>query len=93
MAGETEDVKPKLNLNVNYQGNRKLTRVTSVALEFIDTFSRSEITVKVKANTPFKKIFEAAEVCYLVPCSLSSSATHACHSLVEKVWQRARQVS
>ena len=38
MDEETEDVKPKLNLSVNYQGNRELNRVTSVALEFINTF-------------------------------------------------------
>ncbi|KAL0948414.1 hypothetical protein HGRIS_010995 [Hohenbuehelia grisea] len=41
MADEGEDVKPKLNLNINYEGNH--------------------ITVKVKANTPFRKVFEAAE--------------------------------
>ncbi|EGN97650.1 hypothetical protein SERLA73DRAFT_75317 [Serpula lacrymans var. lacrymans S7.3] len=41
MADESEDVKPKLNLVVNYEGNH--------------------ITVKVKANMAFKKIFEAAE--------------------------------
>ncbi|KIJ91756.1 hypothetical protein K443DRAFT_685754 [Laccaria amethystina LaAM-08-1] len=36
-----EDVKPKLNLNISYDG--------------------SQITVKVKANMKFAKIFEAAE--------------------------------
>ncbi|KAJ7202866.1 hypothetical protein GGX14DRAFT_653261 [Mycena pura] len=41
---EPEDVKPKLNLTLNYEGN--------------------QITVKVKANTKFAKIFQAAEVCF-----------------------------
>jgi len=36
-----EDVKPKLNLVINYEGQH--------------------ITVKVKPNMPFRKIFEAAE--------------------------------
>ncbi|KAK6974612.1 ubiquitin-related domain-containing protein [Favolaschia claudopus] len=38
---EQEDVKPKLNLNISYEGN--------------------SITVKVKPNTKFSKIFQAAE--------------------------------
>ncbi|KAH7925799.1 hypothetical protein BV22DRAFT_1010557 [Leucogyrophana mollusca] len=42
MSEEPEDIKPKLNLVINYEGQH--------------------ITVKVKANMPFKKIFEAAEV-------------------------------
>ncbi|KAH7915765.1 hypothetical protein BJ138DRAFT_1122292 [Hygrophoropsis aurantiaca] len=41
MSEEPEDVKPKLNLVINYEG--------------------THITVKVKANMPFKKIFDAAE--------------------------------
>ncbi|KAF7328871.1 Ubiquitin-like protein SMT3 [Mycena venus] len=41
MSQEPEDVKPKLNLNITYEGN--------------------QITVKVKANTKFAKIFTAAE--------------------------------
>ncbi|KAH7886588.1 ubiquitin-related domain-containing protein [Phlebopus sp. FC_14] len=41
MSEEAEDVKPKLNLVINYEGNH--------------------ITVKVKPNMPFKKIFDAAE--------------------------------
>ncbi|KAF7361408.1 Ubiquitin-like protein SMT3 [Mycena sanguinolenta] len=41
MSQEPEDVKPKLNLNITYEGN--------------------QITVKVKANTKFAKIFQAAE--------------------------------
>ncbi|KAJ7152946.1 ubiquitin-related domain-containing protein [Mycena filopes] len=41
MSQEPEDVKPKLNLNISYEGN--------------------QITVKVKANTKFAKIFQAAE--------------------------------
>ncbi|KAJ7688948.1 hypothetical protein B0H17DRAFT_1067276 [Mycena rosella] len=42
MSQEPEDVKPKLNLRLTYDG--------------------SEITVKVKPNTKFAKIFQAAEV-------------------------------
>jgi len=38
---ESEDVKPKLNLIINYEGQH--------------------ITVKVKPNMPFRKIFAAAE--------------------------------
>ncbi|KAH0835566.1 hypothetical protein J3R83DRAFT_9270 [Lanmaoa asiatica] len=53
---DAEDVKPKLNLVVNYEGQH--------------------ITVKVKPNMPFRKIFEAAEVrdavvaCQVIPCTL-----------------------
>ncbi|KDR72934.1 hypothetical protein GALMADRAFT_252290 [Galerina marginata CBS 339.88] len=41
MSQEPEDVKPKLNLNISYDG--------------------SSVTVKVKSNMKFGKIFEAAE--------------------------------
>ncbi|KIL00171.1 hypothetical protein PAXRUDRAFT_821965 [Paxillus rubicundulus Ve08.2h10] len=41
MSQEPEDVKPKLNLVINFEGQH--------------------ITVKVKPNMPFRKIFEAAE--------------------------------
>ncbi|PPR06303.1 hypothetical protein CVT26_005135 [Gymnopilus dilepis] len=41
MSQEPEDVKPKLNLNIAFDG--------------------TQITVKVKANMKFAKIFEAAE--------------------------------
>ncbi|KAF9476139.1 hypothetical protein BDN70DRAFT_188524 [Pholiota conissans] len=41
MSQEPEDVKPKLNLNISYDG--------------------AQITVKVKTNMKFGKIFEAAE--------------------------------
>jgi len=41
MSQEEEDTKPKLNLNIIYEG--------------------AHITVKVKANMRFAKIFEAAE--------------------------------
>ncbi|KAF8151759.1 hypothetical protein B0H34DRAFT_728920 [Crassisporium funariophilum] len=41
MSQEPEDVKPKLNLNIGYDG--------------------THITVKVKTNMKFAKIFEAAE--------------------------------
>ncbi|KAG1869302.1 ubiquitin-related domain-containing protein [Suillus tomentosus] len=41
MSEDTEDVKPKLSLVINYEG--------------------TQITVKVKHNMSFKKIFDAAE--------------------------------
>lgn len=41
MAEEGEDVKPKIDLTINYEGQT--------------------CTVKVKASTPLKKVFEAAE--------------------------------
>ncbi|KAG1897859.1 ubiquitin-related domain-containing protein [Suillus fuscotomentosus] len=41
MSEDTEDVKPKLGLVINYEG--------------------TQITVKVKHNMSFKKIFDAAE--------------------------------
>ncbi|KAG2071201.1 hypothetical protein BDR04DRAFT_515707 [Suillus decipiens] len=41
MSEDTEDVKPKLSLVINYEG--------------------TQITVKVKHNMMFKKIFDAAE--------------------------------
>ncbi|KAF8057606.1 hypothetical protein FPV67DRAFT_237919 [Lyophyllum atratum] len=41
MSQEAEDVKPKLNLSINYE--------------------QTQITVKVKANMKFAKIFTAAE--------------------------------
>jgi len=41
MSEDAEDVKPKLNLVINYEDNH--------------------ITIKVKANMTFKKIFDAAE--------------------------------
>ncbi|KIK64195.1 hypothetical protein GYMLUDRAFT_40484 [Collybiopsis luxurians FD-317 M1] len=41
MSPEPEDVKPKLNLNIQFEG--------------------TQVTVKVKPNMQFKKIFEAAE--------------------------------
>ncbi|KIN99246.1 hypothetical protein M404DRAFT_819622 [Pisolithus tinctorius Marx 270] len=42
MASENDDVKPKLDLVLNYEGT-------------------PDITVKVKQNMPFQKIFDAAE--------------------------------
>ncbi|KIO00930.1 hypothetical protein M404DRAFT_745245 [Pisolithus tinctorius Marx 270] len=45
MASENDDVKPKLDLVLNYEGTRQ----------------RADITVKVKQNMPFQKIFDAAE--------------------------------
>jgi small ubiquitin-related modifier len=41
MSEEAEDVKPKMNITINYEGQT--------------------ITVKVRANTNFTKIFQAAE--------------------------------
>lgn len=62
MSEETEDVKPKLSLVINYEGTRQSS------LHVIPTRSTGidnpwpEITVKVKHNMSFKKIFDAAEV-------------------------------
>ncbi|KAG2352697.1 hypothetical protein BDR07DRAFT_817092 [Suillus spraguei] len=49
MSEDTEDVKPKLSLVINYEG--------------------TQITVKVKHNMAFKKIFDAAEVRSIIVAS------------------------
>lgn len=55
---QEEDLKPKLNLSINYEGQRRSN--FSHACPLLTT--HTDITVKVKSNMPFKKIFAAAEV-------------------------------
>lgn len=68
MSQEAEDVKPKLNLNISYDGQRTSlypldpTCLIRVAWNTDSSFVIIEITVKVKTNMKFSKIFEAAEV-------------------------------
>jgi hypothetical protein len=62
-----EDVKPKLNLTVNYEGQSELLSGLPVACFCHSRHAHlSAITVKVRANTNFTKIFQAAEVHCLV---------------------------
>lgn len=62
MSEAEEDVKPKLNITVNYEGQSMSSRVPqSRSTGLINSFYL-DVTVKVKSNTTFKKIFEAAEV-------------------------------
>jgi hypothetical protein len=68
MSQEPEDVKPKLNLNISFDGQRTSlyplsTFLICVAWNADSSFVVPEITVKVKTNMKFSKIFEAAEVC------------------------------
>lgn len=56
---EAEDVKPKLNLTINCEGHS----VSRSPLDCPLLIAKPDITVKVKPNMLFKKIFEAAEVC------------------------------
>ena len=60
---EPEDSKPKLNLIINHAGTRAFPS-PSMRASFEGESSRflAEVTVKVKANMQFKKIFEVAEV-------------------------------
>lgn len=81
---ESEDVKPKLSLVVNYDGQRGSSS-TSVVL--VLTARTTDITVKVKPNMPFRKIFEAAEVV------MSSSHTGYTDHVAETFSKRTRQVS
>jgi len=67
MSQEPEDVKPKLNLNISFDGQR--TSLYPTRFNVLDprrvadsSFVVPEITVKVKTNMKFSKIFEAAEV-------------------------------
>jgi hypothetical protein len=60
-----EDVKPKLNLTVNYEGQSNFRFLWSPVF-LVFTPLCPAITVKVRANTNFTKIFQAAEVCYLI---------------------------
>lgn len=65
MSQEPEDVKPKLNLNIQHEGNRALQEL-SPFLQANCIIARVDCTVKVKPNMAFKKIFEAAEVCRFI---------------------------
>lgn len=63
---DQEDVKPKLNLNVLFEGNRTFNFIYKMLYDLtsaLDALRSLEITVKVKATMRFAKIFEAAEVC------------------------------
>jgi len=64
MADEQEDVKPKLNLNIDYQGTRSSKPFQKSLPQMVNVSLSADITVKVRANMSFKKIFEAAEVKY-----------------------------
>lgn len=61
MSQEPADVKPKLNLQIQYEGNRVFKPYSNSKLLLIDS-CRTEVTVKVKADMQFKKIFKAAAV-------------------------------
>lgn len=64
MSQEPEDVKPKLNLNISYDGNRESKTISCIDFHYSAATFNSilEITVKVKTNMKFGKIFDAAEV-------------------------------
>lgn len=61
-----EDVKPKLSIQVMYDGARTFIFVLPpVVAWFKFTLMNSiAVMIKVKASTPFAKIFSAAEVCH-----------------------------
>lgn len=62
-AEEGEDVKPKLNVNIEYEGQSTSPRPHFLSRTLIDRSSRrAACTVKLKAVTPFSKVFQAAEV-------------------------------
>jgi hypothetical protein len=71
MSEQPEDSKPKLNLVISHSGTRTscplspLMRVSSEDDRVCahPCLVHAEVTVKVKANMQFKKIFEVAEVC------------------------------
>jgi hypothetical protein len=76
MSGEPEeDSKPKLNLIINHSGTRTSSPAIAVDTSpvlrdervLIHDRLRVEVTVKVKANMQFKKIFEVAEVICTTP--------------------------
>nr|GAT46606.1 predicted protein [Mycena chlorophos] len=72
MSQEPEDVKPKLNLKIVYDGEgaRSCVDVPCVRQRRVPP----EVTIKVKPNTKFGKIFQAAEVHITRPRPLR--ATH-----------------
>jgi hypothetical protein len=57
-----EDVKPKLNLNITYEGQRTYRALFEKAANGLNSISFLDVTVKVKANMKFAKIFEVVEV-------------------------------
>lgn len=65
---DADDVKPKLNLVINYERQRGSCRPWFLPLL---TITRTEITVKVKPHMPFQKIFEVTEVCDIVVVACS----------------------
>ncbi len=61
---EPEDAKPKLNLVISLLESRTFSPLAApIYSSEIRHHLRAGITVKVKANMQFKKIFEVAEVC------------------------------
>jgi hypothetical protein len=76
---DQEDVKPKLNLNVLFEGNRTFNFIYKMLYDLITAFDalRSlEITVKVKATMRFAKIFEAAEVCQMCRAIIAKNSLY-----------------
>lgn len=89
---EGEDIKPKLNVNIEYEGQS-----TSQSAHFLcpgtlmDRLSRRVVcTMKLKSVTPFAKVFQAAEVSTPTVTDVLLSA-HQWVS-VETIQQRARSV-
>lgn len=70
MAEEGEDVKPKIDLTINYDAQGQSQHFLSLTYAHcgnlicrVNGLSLAACTVKVKSTTPLKKVFEAAEVC------------------------------
>ena len=61
MAEEGDDVKPKLNINVEFEGQSEY-HLLAQSLQSPDCSIPVACTMKIKASTPLKKVFEAAEV-------------------------------
>lgn len=61
MGEENDDVKPKLNITVQYENQRR-TSPSNNLMRAINLFFMAECTVLVRPTTQFKKIFDAAEV-------------------------------
>lgn len=74
MGEEAEDVKPKIDLTINYEGQSQHFCSRGCGMGYScgsgeRSFSLAACTVKVKPTTPLKKVFEAAEVRALDPPS------------------------
>lgn len=74
MAEEGEDLKPKIDLTIKYEGQSQhslLSLLCGVRVEWSTYVGRliflAACQVKVKPTTPLKKVFEAAEVRALEP--------------------------